>query len=47
MKVKSTKKTREKSIETSSQLEGASLKKAKKNKALIARLKKYGRAFSV
>jgi ppGpp synthetase/RelA/SpoT-type nucleotidyltranferase len=44
---KSLKKQLEKSVESSSQLEGGSLKRAKKNKSLIAKLKRHGRAFSV
>lgn len=41
------KKQLQKSVESSSRLEGGNLQRAKKNHALIAKLKKYGRAFSL
>jgi len=44
MKVK---KGLKKAVERSSKLEGLSLSRALKNKKVIERLKKYGKAFSV
>ena len=41
------KKDLEKAVSRSSALENLSLSKAKKNTAIIQRLKKYGRAFTI
>ncbi len=42
-----TKKMRDRSVAQSSKMEGLSLTRAKKDKALIKKLKTYGRAFSI
>ncbi len=44
---KITKKMRDKAVEQSSKMEGLSFARAKKDRALIKKLKQYGRAFSI